>query len=219
MNKKNNKETNKHLEKAKQVNLQKQTLNNEKKEIDLKQQLTSLLKSSLEKDAIIHEKEQLINDLKAKINAINEEYKQQICAKMQEANNLLAQKTNELEAKYHKTLNDAKKYAIKDQAINLVNIINQFEIACNYKLNDEKLVNYQKGFKIFLSMFNKLLSDLNITTIKPNVGQEFEPNKMECLETTNNPTFANNIITEVINVGYMLHDNVLKPALVKVNKK
>ena len=52
--------------------------------------------------------------------------------------------------------------------------------------------------------------------IQPKVNDEFEPSKMECLETTNNPALGNNIITHVINVGYMLHDVVLKPALVKV---
>lgn len=191
----------------------------EEKEVDIKQQLAELIKKSLEREAIIHQKEEIINNLKKQIETINEEYKKQITSKMNEANNLLAQKNKELEVKYHDAVTNAKKYAIKDQALNLINIVNQFEIACNYKLQDEKLINYQKGFKIFLTMFNNLLKDLNITMIQPKVNDEFEPNKMECLETTNDPTYGNNAITQVINNGYMLYDIVIKPALVKVNKK
>lgn len=199
-----------------------ETANNKPKEEnkdDIKQQIAELIKKSLEKEVIIHQKEEIINNLKKQIETINEEYKKQISSKMDEANNLLAEKNKELETKYHDALTNAKKYAIKDQALNLINIVNQFEIACNYKLQDEKLINYQKGFKIFLTMFNNLLKDLNITMIQPKVNEEFEPSKMECLETTNDSAYGNNVITQVINVGYMLYDIVLKPALVKVNKK
>lgn len=199
-----------------------ETANNKPKEEykdDIKQQIAELIKKSLEKEIIIHQKEEIINNLKKQIETINEQYKKQISSKMDEANNLLAKKNKELETKYHDALTNAKKYAIKDQALNLINIVNQFEIACNYKLQDEKLINYQKGFKIFLTMFNNLLKDLNITMIQPKVNEEFEPSKMECLETTNDPAYSNNVITQVINVGYMLYDIVLKPAIVKVNKK
>ena len=208
--------------KTKEEEKQKDKVANKPKEenkIDFKQQLADLIKKSLEKETIIHQKEEVINNLKKQIETINEEYKKQISSKMNEANNLLAQKNKELEAKYHDAMTNAKKYAIKDQALNLINIVNQFEIACNYKLQDEKLINYQKGFKIFLTMFNNLLKDLNITMIQPKINEEFEPSKMECLETTNDPAYGNNVITQVINGGYMLYDIVLKPALVKVNKK
>jgi molecular chaperone GrpE (heat shock protein) len=127
----------------------------------------------------------------------------------------------ELEIKSKNELEHAKKYAIKNQALELINIINQMEIACNFKLNDEKLINYQKGFKLILTMFINLLAKLNIAQIKPIIGQEFDAKTMECAETVSfsEPTKKDNTIAEVVNNGYKLYDYILKPALVKVYKK
>lgn len=182
-----------------------------KKIIDLEALLNAKSKELADKDKII---ESLKND----IHLMAQEYKNQMILRMDEANKLVKIKQDENDAKFKASLAEAKKYAIKDQALDLIDVINQFEIACNYKLTDEKLINYQKGFKMFLAKFYKLMEDWHIVQIKPEIGKEFEPAIMECFETVKDPSKPNNIIVEVIHNGYKLYDHILKPALVKVIK-
>lgn len=196
-----------------------------KKEIQEESQESKLAKKIIDlealvntKDKTIAEKDKIIEALKHDLTAMAQEYKNQILLKMDEANKLIKIKQDENDAKYKANLADAKRYAIKDQALDLIDVINQFEIACNYQLTDEKLINYQKGFKMFLVKFYKLLEDWHITQIQPQVGQEFQPAIMECFETVTDPSKPNNTICEVIHTGYKLYDHILKPALVKVIK-
>lgn len=170
------------------------------------------------KDKVVAEANKTIEALKADLTSMAQQYKNQLILRMDEANRLIKLKQDENDAKFKANLAEAKKYAIKDQALDLIDVINQFEIACNYKLTDEKLINYQKGFKMFLSKFSKLLEDWHIIEIKPEVGKPFEPAVMECFETVQDPSKQNNIVCEVIHNGYKLYDHILKPALVKVIK-
>lgn len=202
--------------------------NNEKNDKQLHEKFASLTKKyeqmqkeMIEKQAIILQQNENLEKLKKEMNLHNEQFKDLITKKTKEANDLLTKKMKELEIKSKNELEHAKKYAIKNQALELINIINQMEIACNFKLNDEKLINYQKGFKLILTMFINLLTKLNIVQIKPIVGQEFDAKTMECAETIScsEPTKKDNTIAEVVNNGYKLYDYILKPALVKVYKK
>ncbi|MBQ7749526.1 nucleotide exchange factor GrpE [bacterium] len=202
--------------------------NNEKNDKQLHEKLATLTKKyeqmqkeMFEKQAIILQQNENLEKLKKEMNLHNEQFKDLITKKTKEANDLLTKKMKELEIKSKNELEHAKKYAIKNQALELINIINQMEIACNFKLNDEKLINYQKGFKLILTMFINLLAKLNIVQIKPIIGQEFDAKTMECAETVSfsEPTKKDNTIAEVVNNGYKLYDYILKPALVKVYKK
>ena len=207
---------------------QNDNISNEKKDKSLQEKFVELTKKyekiqkeMLEKQIIIHQQNENLEKLKNEVNQHNHQFKELITKKTNEANDLLTKKIKELENKSKSELEHAKKYAIKNQALELINIINQMEIACNFKLNDEKLINYQKGFKLILTMFVNLLTKLNITTIKPVVGQEFDAKTMECAETIpfSDSTKKDNIIAEIVNNGYKLYDYILKPALVKVYKK
>lgn len=190
----------------------------ESQESKLAKQVIDLQNTLESKNKEIAERDKLIEHFKHDLNAMAMEYKNQMILKMDEANKLIKIKQDENDAKFKANLAEAKKYAIKDQALDLIDVINQFEIACNYKLTDEKLINYQKGFKMFLSKFDKLLEDWHITKIVPEVGKEFEPAIMECFETVQDPSKTNNTVCEVIHTGFKLYDHILKPALVKVIK-
>lgn len=190
----------------------------ESQESKLAKKIIDLETTLANKDKEIANREKIIEALKNDLTTLANEYKNQLILKMDEANKLIKLKQDENDAKFKANLAEAKKYAIKDQALDLIDVINQFEIACNYPLTDEKLINYQKGFKMFLTKFYKLLEDWHIIQIQPQVGQEFQPAVMECFETVQDPSKQNNIIVEVIHTGYKLYDHILKPALVKVIK-
>ena len=62
----------------------------------------------------------------------------------------------------------------------------------------------------------KILNTEGITEIKA-VGQKLNPYKHEVLLKDHDKSVADNIITQEIQKGYMLHDRVLRIAKVKVN--
>lgn len=208
----------KNLEPKKEPKKENDKVQEESQESKLAKKIIDLETLVNNKNKELEDKNKIIEALKNDLTTMANEYKNQLLLRMDEANKLVKIKMDENDAKFKASLAEAKKYAIKDQALDLIDVINQFEIACNYKLTDEKLINYQKGFKMFLTKFYKLMEDWHIIKIQPEVGKEFQPAIMECFETVQDPSKANNIICEVIHNGYKLYDHILKPALVKVIK-
>ncbi len=140
-------------------NTQNNNKNNEKKDKSLQEKFVELTKKyeeihkeMLEKLVIILQQNENLEKLKKEMDLHNNQFKELITKKTNEANDLLTKKIKELEDKSKSELEHAKKYSIKNQALELINVINQMEIASNFKLNDEKLINYQKGFKLILTM-------------------------------------------------------------------
>lgn len=201
-----------------QVNekLQDVTLN----EIEILKSENDKLKKQLEElNNLLNSKEKNIEHLTSQINEINNEYVQKIQLKMNEANNLLKQKIDELNLKSQQELAVYKKYAIEKQAAQLIEIINQFDLSLSYPQTDTKIINYQNGFKMFLSMFKSLLSELGINEIPINVGDDFNPQYMECIEFVDDINIDDNKITKILTKGYKLHDRIVKVATVVVNKR
>ena len=181
--------------------------------------MSDLALDIISKDQIIENSKKEIDNLKIEIKLMNESYKTQIVSKMEQANKELQQKIADNNDKLKREIEYIKKYGIKDQVLDLIDIVSQFDMAVSYKLSDEKLINYQRGFKIFSTMFNKLLDDLNIKIIEPKAHDEFDSNLMECLETIHDKNFKDNEVVHMISKGYKLYDQVLKPAVVRVNKE
>ncbi|MCQ2748105.1 MAG: nucleotide exchange factor GrpE [Mycoplasmoidaceae bacterium] len=182
-----------------------------KKIIDLEQQIKA-------KDQEISSQQAKTNEANNKLLALEQSFKDLVSQAETKANSLIKAKIEENDVKFKANLAEAKKYAIKDQALDLIDVIAEFENACNYPLTDPKLVNYQKGFKMLLTKFHNILSRWHITPIKPEIGKEFDPATMECFETVADQSKQNNTIVEVLQIGYKLYDHILKPALVKVIK-
>jgi molecular chaperone GrpE len=201
-----------------QVNeqLQKVTLN----EVDILKSDNEKLKKQVEElNASLISKDKNIEDLTKQIAILNDEYVKKIQSKANEANALLKQKIDELTFKSQQELATYKKYAIEKQAIQLIEIINQFDLALSYPQTDPKIINFQNGFKMFLSMFKTLLNDFGINEIIINKGDDFNPEYMECIEFIDDANVGNNKIVKVLTKGYKLHDRIIKVATVVVNKK
>ena len=59
-----------------------------------------------------------------------------------------------------------------------------------------------------------VLESEGVTEISPEVGQEFDSNVMQAVDTVEG---ENNKITKVYNKGYKLHDRIIRPANVQVS--
>jgi molecular chaperone GrpE len=186
---------------------------------DKKVDVTKLLQDIEQLTITAVQKDEKILMLEKHIEKQNHEYVTKVTEKANEANNLLKMKVEELTQKLSEELAHHKKYIMEKPAVELINIINQFELAVSHPVNDEKIANYQSGFKMFLVMFKKLLNDLNINEIPIKRGDEFDPTIMECVEFVDDQQLKDNQVAVIITKGYKLHDRVIQTAVVKVTKR
>lgn len=85
-------------------------------------------------------------------------------------------------------------------------------LAAEQNQSFEKLIGGVNGT---LKQLHTLLSNAGVTPIEA-VGKEFDPNFHEAIGHTDDSPHPANTVTEEVQRGYILHDRVLRPALVKV---
>ncbi|GHU46979.1 hypothetical protein FACS1894218_0440 [Bacilli bacterium] len=189
--------------------------NVDEKQVDI----AKLLQDIEQLTVTVVQKDEKILMLEKHIERQNHEYVTKVTEKANEANNILKNKVEELNQKLNDEIAHHKKYAIEKPAIELINIINQFEVAVTHPTTDAKIANYQLGFKMFLTMFKKLLNDLNIKEIAIKRGDEFDPVLMQCIEFVDDQQLKDNQVAIEVTKGYILHDRVIQTAVVKVTKR
>ncbi|MDR0739906.1 MAG: nucleotide exchange factor GrpE [Mycoplasmataceae bacterium] len=185
-------------------------------EVDKLEQAINEIKKLQE---LVQTKDDHINKLQEEINKINHDYITKITEKTNEANATLKAKIDELTNKANQELTIHKKYALEKQATALIDIINQFSLALDYKPSDPNIAKYQSGFQMFLVMFKNLLVELGINEIPVNIGDEFNPEIMECIEFVHSNELSDNKVARIITKGYKLHDRLIKPIAVNIVRK
>lgn len=171
-----------------------------------------------ELESLLAEKESKVFQLELEIKILNENYRQEVLKKADKAQRLLDEKIAEYQKKYEQELMHAKKYALKAYALDLIQIINDFETAVSFESSDPKINNFLVGFKMFSKMFQNYLKTNHIIPIMVQVGDCFDPQCMEAVESVAHDTYTQNQIVKVIKSGYYLHDVVLVPTKVIVAK-
>ncbi|MFA6662368.1 MAG: nucleotide exchange factor GrpE, partial [Bacilli bacterium] len=89
----------------------------------------------------------------------------------------------------------------------------------NTETDDPALKNYLIGFKMINQNFKNILTEEGIKKIYAKVGEEFDAKYHHVLQTEWNEKYKEKVILQVMQSGYMYKDRVLRPVLVKVNKK
>lgn len=212
----NNEQEKKNIDDKKNFN--KNKVEEKQKPIDLNAKVNALLADNENFKKIIKEKDEKILNLEKQIENFNTNYKNEINRKAMEAQKLVEEKKKELQDKFDKDVVHIKKFALKDKAVDLINIISNFDLALSHTPDNEVVANYVQGFKMFSNMFQNYLSSNNITPIIPKVGEEFNSKNMEAIETKEDSNFKTNQIIKVVKNGYMLHDVVIIPSIVIVAK-
>ena len=147
--------------------------------------------------------------------------------KLKEENASLVEQVKYIQAElinYRKRKDDEianyKKYCNQDLIIELIGVIDNFEraIKLDDAVLDDDLSKFLDGFKMMYATLREILKKYGVTEIN-NVGEPFNPQEEEALMTDNIKDMDDDIVTEVLLKGYKLHDRVIRPASVKVNKK
>lgn len=136
-------------------------------------------------------------------------------------NEVLLAKANEINFKKH--LEDDKmksiKYANQSLLEKFVEQIDLFDSVVNMKTDDPVLKNFLIGFEMINNNFKQILSDEGVKKIDVKIGDDFDPKYHHPFDTDWNEEYKENAILAELKGGYTYKDRVLRPTLVKINKK
>ncbi|QJR43916.1 nucleotide exchange factor GrpE [Mycoplasma miroungirhinis] len=118
-----------------------------------------------------------------------------------------------------KEIEDIKKYALQDFFEDFLLSLNNLEIAIHTGLKSQnpEVSAYTKGFLMLLNKIQNTLEDYGITKIVAEVGDMFDANIHQIFDFDDQGV-EKEMILKLKSPGYKLHDRVLKPALVIVQK-
>lgn len=136
-------------------------------------------------------------------------------------NQVLIAKANEINFKKHIEEDKQRflKYANQSLLEKLVDQIDLFDSVVNMKTDDPNLKNFLIGFEMINNNFKQILSDEGVKKIVVKCGDDFDPKYHEAFDTDWNEEFKENVILSELKGGYTYKDRVLRPTLVKINKK
>jgi len=81
---------------------------------------------------------------------------------------------------------------------------------------DPKVQAMREGMQLTLDLLHKGMADFGVVSIEPKVGDTFNPQYHEAMGMQKDPNAKPNTIIQVLQVGYQLHDRVLRAAMVMV---
>ena len=174
-----------------------------------------------EKDETIeNEQENIVKD--EKDSCSNDDQVKQLEDEIKKLKNeVLVAKANEINFK--KRLEEDKlksiKYANQGLLEKFVDQLDLFDSVVNMKTDDPMLKNFLIGFEMINNNFKQIINDEGVKRIEVKIGDQFDPRYHHPFETEWNEDYEENAILAELKGGYTYKDRVLRPTLVKVNKK
>ena len=108
----------------------------------------------------------------------------------------------------------AHKYALENFATELLPVKDSLEAAL--ASSEGATPALISGIELTLKQLNAVFAKFQITELNP-LQEKFDPHKHQAMTTVESPQ-APNTVVHVMQKGYMLHERVLRPALVTVAK-
>ncbi len=88
----------------------------------------------------------------------------------------------------------------------------------NSQKEEEAIKGLIAGVELILKQFKDILVNFDVTELK-SIGEPFDPAKHEAVSHIETDEYADNIIINEFQKGYLLNSRLLRPALVSVAKK
>jgi molecular chaperone GrpE len=120
-----------------------------------------------------------------------------------------------LEKRFDRQLEDAKKHANECLMIELLGIVDELELAVKSAASCDSVETLAQGVEMTLRKFTKVLENEGVTPIK-SVGEPFDPEKHSAVERTERDDVEGVTITEEVRKGYTMRGKVIRPSTVKV---
>jgi molecular chaperone GrpE len=146
-------------------------------------------------------------EAQAKLEQMREQQRDALLRAMADAEN--ARKRFQAEAA------SAQKYAVERFAEQLLPVADSLEAALdNAQASPEAL---RDGVQLTLKQLSAAFHKAHVAPIAPVPGERFDPHRHQAMAAVEADSEPNTIVT-VMQKGYLLHDRVLRPALVTVSK-
>ena len=121
-----------------------------------------------------------------------------------------------MKERYRKDLEEQRKYGYEKFAIDILDVIDNFERALESGKISGDFESFIKGVEMIYKELLSILEKYNIKEIDVE-GKEFDPYTSEAVEKVVTEDYPPNTVVKVIRKGYMLHDKVIRPARVAVS--
>lgn len=109
---------------------------------------------------------------------------------------------------------NAHKYAIESFSAELLAVMDSLEAAL--AVENATVENFKNGMELTQKQLATVFEKFNIKMIDPQ-GEKFDPHQHQAMCTVDSDLQPNTVV-QVMQKGYMLHDRVIRPALVSVSK-
>jgi len=113
---------------------------------------------------------------------------------------------------------DFLKYANESFVVDLLPIIDSLDISERHIKEAKDFKAVQEGVDMIHLQIQKFLKDIGVERIKT-VGEKYDPNLQEAVETVDAKDKEDGIITEELKPGYKFNGRLLRPASVRIVKK
>ena len=141
-----------------------------------------------------------------------EELKEEL-AKTKDAALRSAAETENVRRRAAKEVEDANKYGVSTFAKDLLSVAENLARAME-TLPEDQRAGVELTLKELLSIFERR----GIKRVDPAPGEKFDPNFHQAMVQLEDPKFEPGAIIQVMQAGYIMHDRLLRPALVSVCK-
>ena len=114
----------------------------------------------------------------------------------------------------------AHKYGVERFAGEIIAVRDSLELARTVELPKESGPAVQKmheGLDLTLKLMDGIFQKFGLTILDPK-GQKFDPERHQAISMVDSTEVPPNHVVNVVQKGYLLHDRLLRPALVVVAK-
>lgn len=130
---------------------------------------------------------------------------------------LLAEKENSIR-RGQAELEKANKFAVTKLAQELLQVIDSLELSLQaVKADDESLKSFREGIEMTLKMLLTTLEKYGVKVVNP-LNEKFDPNFHEAISMQEHPEAPAGTVLNVLQKGYLLHERLIRPAMVIVAK-
>lgn len=114
--------------------------------------------------------------------------------------------------------NEYSKYATEKLLKELLVVVDNLERALHHGESVPELKGWLEGVELTFKQFLEILGKFGVSGFE-SVGKPFDPSRQQAMAQVESDSHEDNRVVEELQKGYMLHERVLRPALVTVSKR
>jgi len=116
-------------------------------------------------------------------------------------------------------MNDFRKFANESFAKAMLPVVDSMDLAVESSSNDKHVSNSMvEGVNMTLKEILKIFEQFGVKRFD-SIGNTFDPNLHQAVMQEETDAFPENTVSKELQKGFMIHDRLLRPAMVVVSKK